>query len=607
MKNFIKKIFSPRLVNKLKLLLNYNNYYTSKKKIIYNYNLKKKKIIFLIPENKIFLYFIYHAFLGIIFKKLGYEIYFLKCYNNLAHCKVMPHDYFNPLERNLFKKILCNSCNNITNKYLNIFDFKIIHLKNLNTKKIFLKINSLDSLNKIKNYKFEGLYIGQLSFYDFHINQKISYLHNLSEDDIEILKKYILSITNFILNLKLIIKDDFSHYIILDEYCSDLASRIFLKNKKLSVFRSSILYHKNEDPSYLSVTRTSSVIEENFIKLNYWSKYKNLSLTKNLINDICEDLNTKIFDFGTHNFSKNKNTLYINLHKKLNINKNKKITVLYSSSEDEHCALLINYKFLKLNNGKKIFKNNFEWIDETISIFSKLSNSHLIIKFHPRIGKTFRDGFRSDVYEIYKKKYFNSQYKNVTILDPETSISSYDLADICDLALVGWGTIGLELARLGVPVIVAMQSFMSTSPNLNLLKVPKNKIDYLKLIIKNLDKNENLHISDIIDVFRWYHLHKLSNAFYEKNLKNWRDYNKIDYRKFSKKNLHGFNLLLNDKTRKKEIIDIKYKFLLNDKNYSNAKKEKKAVLEFMKNISKKFILINSNSKIALRLNQIVKY
>ena len=99
----------------------------------------------------------------------------------------------------------------------------------------------------------------------------------------------------------------------------------------------------------------------------------------------------------------------------------------------------------------------------------------------------------------------------------------------------------------------------------------------------------------------------MSNAFYEKNLKNWRDYNKIDYRKFSKKNLHGFNLLLNDKTRKKEIIDIKYKFLLNDKNYSNAKKEKKAVLEFMKNISKKFILINSNSKIALRLNQIVKY
>jgi hypothetical protein len=280
---------------------------------------------------------------------------------------------------------------------------------------------------------------------------------------------------------------------------------------------------------------------------------------------------------------------------------------LYSSSEDEHCALLINYKFLKLNNGKKIFKNNFEWIDETISIFSKLSNSHLIIKFHPRIGKTFRDGFRSDIYETYKKKYFNSQYKNVTILDPETSISSYDLADICDLALVGWGTIGLELARLGVPVIVAMQSFMSTSPNLNLLKVPKNKIDYLKLIIKNLDKNENLYMSDIIDVFRWYHLHKLSNAFYEKNLKNWRDYNKIDYKNFSKKNLHGFNLLLNDKTRKKEIIDIKYKCLLNDKNYSNAKKEKKAVLEFMKNISKKFILINSNSKIAFRLNQIVKY
>ena len=44
------------------------------------------------------------------------------------------------------------------------------------------------------------MHIGQLSFYDFHINQKISYLNNLGEDDIEILKKYILSITNFILS-----------------------------------------------------------------------------------------------------------------------------------------------------------------------------------------------------------------------------------------------------------------------------------------------------------------------------------------------------------------------------------------------------------------------
>ena len=46
MKNFIKKIFGPRLVSKLKLLLNYNNYYTSNKKIIYNYKLQKKKLFF---------------------------------------------------------------------------------------------------------------------------------------------------------------------------------------------------------------------------------------------------------------------------------------------------------------------------------------------------------------------------------------------------------------------------------------------------------------------------------------------------------------------------------------------------------------------------------
>ena len=46
MKNLIKKLFGPKLIGKLTLLLNYNNYYTSKKRINNSYNLKKKKNYF---------------------------------------------------------------------------------------------------------------------------------------------------------------------------------------------------------------------------------------------------------------------------------------------------------------------------------------------------------------------------------------------------------------------------------------------------------------------------------------------------------------------------------------------------------------------------------
>jgi hypothetical protein len=607
LKKIIKFFFTKILNTSIKhqsliaLLLNYKNYFKDKKNL-FTYSLNENKIIFLIPENKIFLYFIYQSILGIIFRRLKYDVYFLKCYNNLNFCKVVPNDNFDPFSGKFLKKILCNSCNNLSIKFLNIFKFKIITLKNLNTNKIISKVKNLDNLYKIKKFKFEGLHLGKLSLYDFHINQKKTNLSNLNSIDFEIIKKYILSTTNLILNLKKIIKKNFAHFIVLDEYCSDFAINIYLKKKNLSVFRSTVIYHKNEDPTYLSLTRTSSVIEENFIKLNYWKKYKKFPLQRAEIISISDDLDLKVFGKGTHNFSNSKNINFHDLYKEFNISKNNKIVVLFSSSEDEHCALSINYKFLKLSHDKKIFKNNFEWIDETIKAFSFLNNCTLIIKFHPRIGKTFRDSLRSDNYDVYKNKYLNKRFKNVIILDPETSVSSYDLADLCDLALVGWGTIGLELARLGVPVIVGMQSFMSTTPNLKLLKSTKTKNDYFKSINSKFDQ---LTIFDIIEVFRWYNLHKLSNSFHEKNIKDWRDYKMISSLNFSKNVLFGFDELLKDKNFKKEIIDINYSNLLKINHNFNYDLEKKEIIKYISNINKKFKHINTNSKISNRLCRIV--
>ena len=171
--------------------------------------------------------------------------------------------------------------------------------------------------------------------------------------------------------------------------------------------------------------------------------------------------------------------------------------------------------------------------------------------------------------------------------------------------MTGWGNIGLELARLGVPVIVAMQSFMSNTPNINLLKSPKNKNDYFNLINEKINNFQVLKISDIIAVFRWYYLYKLSNAFFEKNLENWEDYKKINYNKFSKNNLKGFNKILTDKSMKKEIIEINYNSFLKNKSFYKIKKEKNEIKKFIKRISNKYISINKNSKISLRLSKIV--
>jgi hypothetical protein len=602
---FLKNIFGNKFLFSLKLFFNISNYIKNKNK---NKNINKnskKKILFYIPESKISFYFIYHAFIALMFRKIGYEVFFIKCFDNLSYCKVMSELQINPIIGKIHKKILCNSCNNTTLNFLNFFKFNLIELKNLNTTQIKKKVDAINSVSKLKNFKFEKIEIGNLSLYDLHINQKISSLKEINHHQFLIAKSYILSATNLILNLKELIKHNFSHYIIMDEYCSDMASRLFLLQKNIDVLRSVLVYHKNGDISRPSLTRTSSVIEENNLKFNNWKNFSLIPLSTDLCKDIAQDLNEKIFKKGTHNFSTNKTKKNIDLYKKFKISKNKKIIVLFSSSEDEHAALAINHKILKLKKCKDIFKNNFEWIDNTIDYVSESSNYHLIIKFHPRIGKTFRENLRSDIYESYKKKYFDRDFKNVTVLKPETIISSYDLADISDLALVGWGTIGLELARLCVPVIVSMRSFMNNTPNIKLLKLPKNRMDYFKLIKKTLDHFNNIDVIDIILVFRWYYVFYLSNSIFEPEFISWQKYLNKNPDKILNENLNKLKELLESSGKKKEIINFNYEHLIkNNKNLRALKSEKVEILNFANQIKNTFKSFNKNSKIAERLHKL---
>ena len=605
MKKLLKDIFGNKFFHILRIFFNISNYIRIKNKNKNKNKNLKKKILFYIPESKISFYFIYHAFIALIFRKIGYEVFFIKCFNNLSYCKIISESQINPILGKIHKKLLCNSCNNTTLNFLNFFKFNSIELKNLNTIQIKKKVDAINSVSKLKNFKFEKIEIGNLSLYDLHINQKITNLKELSHHQFLVVKSYILSATNLILNLKELIKHNFSHYIIMDEYCSDMASRLFLLQKNIDVLRSVIVYHKNGDTSRLSLTRTSSVIEENILKFNNWKNFSLIPLDADLCKNIAEDLNEKIFQKGTHNFSTNKTKNYIDLHKKFKISKNKKIIVLFSSSEDEHAALSINHKILKLKKYKDIFKNNFEWVDNTINYVSQSSNYHLIIKFHPRIGSTSREKLRSDIYESYKKKYFDQDFKNVTVLKPETIISSYDLADICDLALVGWGTIGLELARLGVPVIVSMRSFMNNAPNIKLLKLPKNPTDYFRLIKSTLDHSNNIDVIDIILVFRWHYLFYLSNSIFEPEFLNWKKYLNKNPNKILKENLNKLKELLESSGKKKEIININYRhFVKNNKNLKAFKSEKIEILKFANQIENTFRSFNKNSKIAERLHKL---
>ena len=104
------------------------------------------------------------------------------------------------------------------------------------------------------------------------------------------------------------------------------------------------------------------------------------------------------------------------------------------------------------------FPNMVEWVLETIRYFADRPDLQLIVRVHPA---ELLGGIRARqtiVKEITSS--FSTLPKNVFIVPPESTISTYILASQCNAALIYGTKTGIELAAMGIPVIVAGEAWV---------------------------------------------------------------------------------------------------------------------------------------------------
>jgi hypothetical protein len=130
--------------------------------------------------------------------------------------------------------------------------------------------------------------------------------------------------------------------------------------------------------------------------------------------------------------------------KMLNIDVNKNIGILFTN-------LLWD---ASLARADIVFKDQFEWIYETIRWFSHHNEKLLIIKIHPA----------EDIIGTHQSvlSYINTKFpklpRNIIILPPKSEISTYGLFDVVDYGIVYTSTAGLEMAIHGIPTIVTAET-----------------------------------------------------------------------------------------------------------------------------------------------------
>jgi len=103
-----------------------------------------------------------------------------------------------------------------------------------------------------------------------------------------------------------------------------------------------------------------------------------------------------------------------------------------------------------LTLGRHTFsKSMTEWMTRTIEFFAKRNDVQFVIRVHP--GESL--GWGLSVYDILIEK-FPELPENIHLLPADAKVNTYDLVNTADVGLVFTTTVGMEMAMIGLPVIV---------------------------------------------------------------------------------------------------------------------------------------------------------
>jgi hypothetical protein len=107
--------------------------------------------------------------------------------------------------------------------------------------------------------------------------------------------------------------------------------------------------------------------------------------------------------------------------------------------------------------GNDLFGSYEEWLIETVRAACANDRVNWIIKIHPaNVVKDIRDGFRGEPSEVIAiRKFIGSLPPHIFIIPTESEINTFSLYGLMDYCVTVRGTVGIEAAVFGIPVITA--------------------------------------------------------------------------------------------------------------------------------------------------------
>ncbi len=440
-------------------------------------------------------------------KERGHSVVFARCFRLFERCPVMDMQRV-PYEAAADEKLeSCLHCGDNSLSMLAEYGLDAVDLRPLVTPEMAARIDAALSQapRDLLQFEFEGLRFGALSVMDLVLALKVSDFSELVESDRRVWLQYLRScLLSYLIVDRCCREFGIGRVVHCNDYSLLLGARTAARKQGVPCFGLAFPGHRNVDlRRYMilpNVWRASG-----FKLLAAWPACRTLALDPSRVREVTEDLLVRLRGVGSHLYSPGKTVQESDVRQRFGLEPGRRLLVAYTSSLDELIASRMGTEALgiEIPDRTQPFKDQIEWLQALVDTVEESEDLALIVRIHPREGVNKRETVASQHLSRLRAA-FGGTFANCRFVWPAEPVSSYDLGEAADLVLTSWSTIGLEMARLGAPVLVAFNGAGVPIPRDDFYEWEPTPTEYFDKLRALLDRP--VSAEQIARAYRWYSL-----------------------------------------------------------------------------------------------------
>jgi hypothetical protein len=470
-------------------------------------NTERRSItLFLAPEAGLSPFYASHAILARVLSDAGYPVVILSCDGLQPMCSLKSAMHLQPTQPGDTVNSACVRCR--TNAYRVGANYGLpdIPLEELLDKSLREEIDGVMAANAAApwNTVYDGIAMGAGCLGEtLRAHRKIS-VAEINDEDVALVRALLYSSLAIYLAVKVLgTRFDIARIAYFGDYAYFLPPQIYAARHRIPLTNVCHAYHRDTDRRYLNLWPTHAAVHQ-FEQVDRWKEYRACAIDPKTIADIADGAIFRLYGHGgVSTYSPNWSENPGNLLDELGLPPGGKVLVAYTNSTDE---LICNQQALRVlgydfESARNPFSSQIAWLRQLIDWVSRRGDLRLVLRLHPRMAVSTRHANLASEYRQMKDA-FASLPSNVAIVWPESQVSSYNLAELADVALTAWSSISLELARFGIPVIAAFQK-IGPFPNSAFIGFEETAADYFEAVDRALQRTPAL--DSVVEAFRWTH------------------------------------------------------------------------------------------------------